>query len=676
MKRPLVLLGAGFAAASAVLMFSPFFYWWLVGIAVVLAAVCLACPVSAAAKGRMAVLCAALLLACAASAGFSARAEVFRPLAGTTAPVRMTVVDWAERPSGSTVTLYGEVLVGQTRERMKVKAYSHGAADWQVGQKVEGTLRFTLPEEPSFRRSLYGSGCYLNAWVQELVPLPDETPLPTGPLVWGARVNDRLENGLLRIMPDENGRLLASVLLGGRTQLPEGVERDMRRSGVAHILVVSGLHLSVLCGIAAALLAKTGLSPRLRALAGMLVCFAVMAVAGFTPSVTRGGVMAMFVFLAGLARRRSDPFSALALAVLVLGVPNPWVLLSWSFLLSAGSVCSILLFAPPLRRWLVGLRKERFPKVQWADRVLEVLAVCLGAAVYAYPMQALMFGGLPLYGLAANLLISPATGLLLLCGAAVAVLGALGLWGIAGIVAVPAGWCALLCRGTAAFFASLPGAWQPLEHLWQEVWLVGAAAVLTFGALFLRRRPGRVPLLASAVVFTLTLGLASGALMDRNTVTLRTFEDSESLLILSGNQAVLVDADKQGAAYADALAGHQVLYTFSGTDRQAAALILQQYAPDAALLPQAMAEEIHPYLPEETALLQPTHRVALEQDIRLTAQPGCTLIEWKGLRVLKLLPGYAIIEESTQAPADLLVDAGGMMHTPQGQTRTFRLLPR
>lgn len=676
MKRPLVLLAAVFAAASAALIFVPSLFWWLAGSGAAAAAFCLCGLFSAEARSRAAVVCGALLLACAASALFSFGAAPLHSLDQKSASVRMTVLAWSEEPSYSTLTLYGEVETPLGWRRAKVTAFSGEPADWQVGDRVEGRLRFSLPREGTGRRILYASGCALNGWVEQLSPLSEEVPLPTGLSVWGACVNDALRSSLIRFLPEENSQLLASVLLGGSGSLPQQTAEDMRRSGVGHILVVSGLHLSLLCGMALTLLSGAGLPPRACAAAGLLVCLGVMTVAGFTPSVTRAGVMLTVMLLAQLSRRRSDPFSALAAAVVVIGCRNPYVLLSWGFLLSAGSVLSILLFMPPLRRRLLALRRHRFPQAEWADPLLELLALCLGVSVYAYPMQALMFGGLPLYGLAGNLLIAPMAGVLLGFGGAVGVLGALGFTGLAAAAAVPADWAATLCRRLAALLACLPGSWQPLEFLWQKIWLVGAAALLTLAVLLRRRRQLRLPLAASVLALTLLLGLAGQTLLQRNALTLYTFEDSGSLLILADDRAVLVDADKEGAAHAERLARHQLLYTFGGGTGQAAALVLQQHLPRAAVLPPETAREIHSYLPDRITLLEPDAGVQLGETLSLRFDRGCTLVEWKGLRVLKLLPGYVIIQKETSAPADLLVDEGGMIHTPEGQTRTYRLLAR
>ena len=477
-------------------------------------------------------------------------------------------------------------------------------------------------------------------------------------------------------LPGENGTFVQSVLLGRRDAISDRVDEDMRRSGVAHVMVVSGLHLSLVCGGVAALLRRGGAGRLVRFLAGTAACLAVMLVAGFTPSVTRGGIMMLLTLLSELVRRRTDPFSSLAAAVVAMGVCNPYVLYSWSFLLSVGSMLSILVFVPRLQRSLLGWRKKRFPKADFADGVLSVVSVSLGAVVYTYPMLSVMFGGVAVYGVLGNLLISPVVGVLMLLAALTALLGALGLGGAAAVVAFPTGLLAVFCRGAAHFVAALPGSWQPISHLWQIVWLVGAALVLTLLVASPGRNPKRTGLTLLALALSLLAGIAVTALGQKNVVELHTFEESSSLVLVYQQQVVVVDADPAGAQRAQSLGKNQLIYTFEQNKAQQAALVLQEYAPQAAALHNDTAREISSYLPPGTELYDLSQQVTAGGGLTLTVGEGYTLIETDGLRVLKLLDGYAIIENEGQPEAvDIIVDPEGMIYrTAQSDEKAVRTM--
>ncbi|MBR5559575.1 MAG: ComEC/Rec2 family competence protein [Oscillospiraceae bacterium] len=673
MKRPLVWLTAAFAAAVLLLTNLPLAAYVL---PVTAAAAALASLrlVPSDVRGRVLVVCAAVLLAWGSNMLFVQRAACFAGLDGKESAVQMTVLSEEEGEGYSLVTLHGKLQTPSGWKTTTLRAIGHSVSGWKAGDRVEGKLMLQLPKEQKDQRFLYSCGRMVEGRILQLNPLNEDIRLPGGPKVWGAVLNKELSEALTTTLSGQNGAFVQSVLLGRREYISDNVDEDMRRSGAAHVMVVSGLHLSLICGMVLSVLRRMGASRWVQFLAGGLACASVMVIAGLTPSVTRGGIMLLLALAANLVGRQSDSFSSLAAAVLVMGVCNPYVFYSWSFLLSVGSMLSILMFVPPLQKALLKWRKERFPTAEFADGLLGLSAVSLGAAVYTYPMLSVMFGGLPLYGLLGNLLITPLMGILLVSAAAAALLGVAGFGAAASAAAIPAGIIAALCRKAAAFVAGLPGAWLPIDKLWQVVWLFGAALVLT---LLKNRMHSRKKLLlvGSSLLAVLLVGAASSMLLQSHAVELRTFENSGSLVILLDGQAVVVDADPNGAKQAANLANKQVLYSFEEGKAQTAALVLQQIKPQAALLEQDTAREITPYLPEEIKILNSNETAALMEGFSLTVCEGYRLIEIDGLRVLKLLNGYAIINNGTEFPAaDIIVDGEGMIHQTAQPQQAVRIL--
>lgn len=676
MKRPLVWVAGGFAAAVLLLTNFSVTNTILPVAALCVAALALLRLVPPAVRGRALLLAVGILLAWGAVTLNHSRLAVLEKLDGTQSPVAMTVLAEDEGQGYSTVTLYGKVQVEGKSKIVTVRASCFETSGWQAGDRVEGVLSFSLPQEDDILRYLRSRGQFANARIVELKPLPDHIRLPGGPVVWGAKLNSVLSQGLTTALPGENGAFVQSVLLGRREDISDSVDRDMRVSGVAHIMVVSGLHLSLVCGGLVALLRRSGAARWLEFTAGAAACLAVMLVAGFTPSVTRGGIMMLLALLAEVVRRRSDPFSSLSAAVVVMGIYNPYVLYSWSFLLSVGSMLSILMFEPYLRRGLFAWREKRFAKMVWLDRLLSVLAVSLGAAVYTYPMLSVMFGGVAVYGLLGNLLIGPFVGALLTLTALTALLGGVGLGGPASLAALPTGLLASLCRALAGWVADLPGSWVPVNRPWQVVWLMGAALVLTLLVILPGRSKNRTRLTLLGLAVSLAAGVFITTLWQGNVAELHTFENSSSLVMVYKQQTIVIDADLQGAQQAANLSKDQLVYTFGQGGAQQAALVLQQYAPRAAALQQDTAREISAYLPDKTTLLDFSQPVRVGGQILLTTGEGYTQIEMNGLRVLKLLDGYAIIKSEEQpAAADIIVDPEGFIYsTAQPDQKAVRTL--
>ncbi len=226
-------------------------------------------------------------------------------------------------------------------------------------------------------------------------------------------------------------------------------------------------------------------------------------------------------------------------------------------------------------------------------------------------------------------------------------------------------------QARAAAFAGLDGKETPVRMtVLQEEEGPGYSMVTLYGKVQTKQgwktttlRASSYGIAGASLTAVLLVGMVSSALVQGNVVDLRTFEGSDSLLILRDDQAVLVDADREGAYQAALLAPEQVLYTFGQQNAQEAAILLQEAKLQAALLWQDTAREISPYLPTEITLLDAARPVRLAEGISLRAGEGYTLLELDGIRVLKIADGYVIIESRTEFPvAHLLVDGGGLIH--------------
>jgi len=140
--------------------------------------------------------------------------------------------------------------------------------------------------------------------------------------------------------------LLRGFVLGDEGGLPEAFRRAMRRTGLAHLLAVSGFNVTMIAGAAA--LAVTGIAGRWRLIVPLAAMLAYLAAVGPEPSLLRATLMGV-AYLGALASRRAGaPLQALALAALVLVLPDARTAVDAGFQLSFGATAAILLFTA---RW-------------------------------------------------------------------------------------------------------------------------------------------------------------------------------------------------------------------------------------------------------------------------------------------------------------------------------------
>jgi competence protein ComEC len=217
-------------------------------------------------------------------------------------------------------------------------------------------------------------------------------------------IRARAEAGLVRGMPAREGALARGFVLGEDEEIDAATAEDFRRSGLSHLLAVSGQNVTLLALLAAPLLGALGipLRERLVWLLGLIVVY--VPVAGAGPSIQRAGVMGAAGLLATLGGRRASRLYALALAALVTLAIDPGVAADVGWQLSFAAVLGILALATPLRRAFAAA----LGRGPWRRALAEGLAVTVAATLATAPLIAFQFGTLSTTTLLANVLVLPA----------------------------------------------------------------------------------------------------------------------------------------------------------------------------------------------------------------------------------------------------------------------------
>lgn len=201
-----------------------------------------------------------------------------------------------------------------------------------------------------------------------------------------------------RLMPEPSASLVGGILLGEKGSLPEDVSEDFRRTGLTHILVLSGSNVTV---VAESLLRAFAFMPRAYGQgfgAGSIVLFAVMT--GASTTTVRATMMALIGLLARGTGRRYDVMRALAIAGLVMVIHNPRVLaFDISFQLSFLATIAII-YVSPLVKERLGWITERFG-------IRETLAMTLGTQIFTLPFIVYKMGEISVVALIPNLLVLP-----------------------------------------------------------------------------------------------------------------------------------------------------------------------------------------------------------------------------------------------------------------------------
>ncbi|MGW3020155.1 ComEC/Rec2 family competence protein [Streptomyces longwoodensis] len=286
------------------------------------------------------------------------------------------------------------------------------------------------------------------------------------------RLAGRLRAGLREAtdgLPGDARALLPGLVVGDTGRITPELDEAFKETDLAHTLAVSGSNLTIILALLigppglAQQVERRGLAPRLgislrsTAVLGGVLTLAFVVVCRPDPSVVRAAACGAVVLLALATGRRRSLIPALATAVLLLVLYDPWLARSYGFLLSVLATGALLTLAP---RWSEALRRRGVP-----GRLAEALAAAGAAQALCAPVVAVLSARVSLVAVPCNLLVefavAPATvlGFAALATAPVAMPVAEALAWCAGW---PAAWIAKVARTGAALPGSgvdWPGSW-------------------------------------------------------------------------------------------------------------------------------------------------------------------------------------------------------------------------
>lgn len=217
-------------------------------------------------------------------------------------------------------------------------------------------------------------------------------------------------NQILSAFEKETGGILISLLTGNKTYVSAKLYSSFKRAGAAHLMAVSGLHLSVWITFALETLRKRNALTKGKIVFLMFFVFLVMFFASFSGSVRRAGAMMFLCLFAELFGERSDSFNSLGFSAVCVLFENPYAAANAGFVLSFLSVLTMLLIALPFSNAAFSklkgkLRRKRGEKLFSA--VITSVFVSVFVTAETLPFQLKYFSGFSVTGVLTNLLLLP-----------------------------------------------------------------------------------------------------------------------------------------------------------------------------------------------------------------------------------------------------------------------------
>ncbi len=344
-------------------------------------------------------------------------------------------------------------------------------------------------------------------------------------------------------------QFVKGMLLGEQDLLPEELSEAFRRTGTAHVIAVSGLHVALLA-LAVNLLLQRLKTRRAGRMAAFLLFVVVLGwyclVTGNAPSIRRAAIMSSIMLGGGSVGRRSWSFNSLAASDLVILGFDPFDLFNAGFLMTNSAVVGILGLYGPLSRMFP---EGRGIPARLFSPVWRACSVSLAAMAGVSPVIALMFGTFSLAGIVANLPVVFFSNL--------AMYSALPMFALHPLLPLPAGLFGLATWLFArlTLLSMLLCNRMPMASLSLQPTLFGVAVfyltLLLLTLSLMRRQWGRsaIVLLCGANVLVWSAVWQGRPAGTRSAMVTVNLGKNVAVLFSSGSETVVVDAGRNRAAW-------------------------------------------------------------------------------------------------------------------------------
>jgi len=261
-------------------------------------------------------------------------------------------------------------------------------------QKIESSFLF---DQENYAKAENLFLCFdLTAETEILEVKPAEKQTLSGILYhWRMLMTERIQN----FMSEDTGAMLIGMLFGDKTNLRHSLKTALYRSGIGHVLAVSGLHLDFLALCIGWMAEKLKAGRKIRFLCIMLICSAFAVCAGETVSVKRAFIMILLSQSAKLFFRQADAWNSLSIAVLILSIENPFVIHNPAFWLSCTGAFGIGVVSQHMT--------ENFPEKEFYHLLLKDMTAFLWVSVSILPVSVLYFREFSLISPLSNMLLVP-----------------------------------------------------------------------------------------------------------------------------------------------------------------------------------------------------------------------------------------------------------------------------
>lgn len=293
-------------------------------------------------------------------------------------------------------------------EKIKIQFTSY--TDLNITEFDMVSIHCTLYEIST--NSLLSDGIFFKTYIDDNFHIESTGEQHFSLYSYAVTARKAMKSSLDTLLPSDYSSMCSAVLLGDKLSLPQNISNSFTKTGSSFLIVVSGMHMSVIASLCLFLIKKLTKSKFLHFIAVSVFVFAFMAVTGFTPSVVRSGIMVIISYSAAIFLRTSDAVNSLGIAALILLLPNPYAVGDVGLILSFSATLGIILWSGKMYDYIIS-------KIELKSNILKALlsliTASLSASIWIVPFSTIYFGRVSPLVVFVSLLVQLAVEVLIVC---------------------------------------------------------------------------------------------------------------------------------------------------------------------------------------------------------------------------------------------------------------------
>ncbi|HCH83495.1 MAG TPA: DNA internalization-related competence protein ComEC/Rec2 [Eubacterium sp.] len=316
---------------------------------------------------------------------------------------------------------------------------------------------------------------------------------------WLYSLKRRFKTVYNTVYDEYDNQLMNSMVLGDKYELEADVKDMYQKSGVSHLLAISGLHISIV-GMSVYNMLRKRLNQKISAFAGILVILSYLIFTGESVSAARAVCMLVMAIIADVRARTYDMLTALSMASVMQIMDNPYIICNTSYIMSFFAMLGIALVLPVISsadKTLVFIKKKNRKNRTLKDEVIyllcDSLSGCIAIQLMLLPALLYVSYETSFISVILNLIVIPLMPVVMISGI---------VSGLAGLVSIKCAWFMagaahyvlklydILCKACAdiqagTYVTGRPQVWQLVLYMFiLAVWIAADSEYVKYCTIY------------------------------------------------------------------------------------------------------------------------------------------------------------------------------------------------